>query len=221
MSQQDDQRAGDEPERQNAPFSFTDKRKVTSDGTSTAPQDGAAEAPTAQPDAADEQGAAGDGEVDDLSAEAGRLYESSVAEADQLRERVAELEEELKREQAEYVNSRRRIQQNAEVSKQNAVANVLNSVLGVMDDIELARQHGDLPEGTPFASIAAKLESALAQHGLQRFGKEGEEFDPQMHEALMHEDQEGAESTTLKVVMQPGYRMNERVLRPARVGTQG
>lgn len=204
-------------EQENTPFSFTDKRTVNADGSvkpaaeGTAPTAGAPEgaAESAADASAAQAGSAGSDEAERLTAEVETLHA-----------RVAELEEQLKREQAEYVNSRRRIEQAAELGKQNAAAGVLTSLMSVLDDIELARQHGDLAEGTPFASIAAKLENALAQHGLNRFGEVGEEFDPNRHDALMHEDGE-ADTTTLAMVMQPGYAMHDRVLRPARVATKG
>lgn len=214
MSEQNAPRTADQ-HGEDAPFSFTDKRTVNSDGSVKAAAEGAAPAGpgTGEQPAADaataQSGSASPAEAD-----------AATAEVTSLKERVAELEEQLKREQAEYVNSRRRIEQSAELGKQNAVAGVLTSLMSVLDDIELARQHGDLGEGTPFASIAAKLENALGQHGLNRFGAVGEEFDPNRHDALMHEDGDG-ETTTLAMVMQPGYAMHDRVLRPARVATKG
>jgi molecular chaperone GrpE len=89
----------------------------------------------------------------------------------------------------------------------------------VLDDIHLARQHGDLESG-PFAAIADKLEATLGRFGLSRFGQPGETFDPTVHEALMHTEAELAEGTTATTVvqvLQPGYRSGERVLRAARV----
>lgn len=207
------------------PFTFTDKRTSTKGeepDMNEQPIDGAPEE-TPAPAAANAnstetpEGA----EVDDLSAEAGALYESAVAETEALKAKVNELEEQLKRDQAEYVNSRRRIEQSAVVGQQQAVAKVLTSLLSVLDDIELARQHGDIAEGTPFASITSKLEEALGAHGLARYGEVGEEFDPEKHEALMHSSSDDAEATSLEVIMQPGYMMGDRVLRPARVGTVG
>lgn len=207
------------------PFTFTDKRTSTKgeEPEMNEQHDGGAPEETPAPAAATAnstdtpEGA----EVDDLSAEAGALYESAVAETEALKAKVNELEEQLKRDQAEYVNSRRRIEQSAVVGQQQAVAKVLTSLLSVLDDIELARQHGDIAEGSPFASITSKLEEALGAHGLTRFGEKGEEFDPEKHEALMHSSSEEAEKTSLDVIMQPGYMMGERVLRPARVGTVG
>ena len=202
-------------------FSFTDKRKVN-------PEDGTVR-PSGGTPAAEGQGS---GEpLDPIDAEAAKLFEqaeqgeeSVPADAGRVAElegQVAALTEQLKREQAEYVNSRRRIEGAAEVSKEAAVARVLGSLIGVLDDVELGRQHGDIAEGTPFHSIAQKLEEVLGSHGLTRFGAVGEEFDPNLHEALRHEDADDVETATISLVMQPGYRMRERVLRPARVGTRG
>lgn len=202
-------------------FSFTDKRKVN-------PEDGSIRS---SGDASNGAGGSA-GSVDPIDAEAAKLFEqaaqgdgdAAAADAGQvaaLEGRIAELTEQLKREQADYVNSRRRIEAQAEAGKEAAVGRVLTSLIGVLDDVELGRQHGDIAEGTPFHAIAQKLEDALGTHGLARFGAVGEEFDPNLHEALMHEEADDVEVPTISLVMQPGYRMNERILRPARVGTRG
>lgn len=125
----------------------------------------------------------------------------------------------LQRLQAEYVNYKKRVDRDREVQRDAAVARVLEALLPVLDDIHLSRQHADL-EGTPFEKIADKLESTLNKQGLDTFGEVGEAFDPAHHEALMHieaEVPEGATGTTIVQVMQPGYRIGERVIRPARV----
>ena len=129
----------------------------------------------------------------------------------------------LLRLQAEYVNYRRRVERDRDVARENAVAGVLEALLPVLDDVHLARQHGDLESG-PFAAIADKLESVLARFGLSRFGEPGETFDPTVHEALMHTEAELAEGTTettVVQVLQPGYRQStgsgDKVLRAARV----
>jgi molecular chaperone GrpE len=205
-------------------FSFTDKRKVNPEDGTVRPSGGA---PASEGQGAQEQ-------VDPIDAEAAKLFEQAAADADgasaapadagriaELEGQVTALTEQLKRDQAEYVNSRRRIEGAAEVSKEAAVAGVLGSLIGVLDDLELGRQHGDIVEGTPFHSIAQKLEEVLGSHGLKRFGAVGEEFDPNLHEALMHEDADDVETATISLVMQPGYAMKDRVLRPARVGTRG
>ena len=134
-------------------------------------------------------------------------------------ERLADLQ----RLQAEYVNYRRRVERDRDVARENAVAGVLEALLPVLDDVHLARQHGDLESG-PFAAIADKLESVLTRFGLSRFGEPGETFDPMVHEALMHTEAELAEGTTettVVQVLQPGYRQTtgsgDKVLRAARV----
>jgi molecular chaperone GrpE len=91
--------------------------------------------------------------------------------------------------------------------------------LPVLDDIHMARQAGDLSEG-PFAAIADKIESILGRYGVERLGEAGQEFDPNVHEALMHIEAdlpEGASATTVVQVLQPGYRIGDRVVRAARV----
>jgi len=140
---------------------------------------------------------------------------SALPEIDLAAERLADLQ----RLQAEYVNYRRRVERDRDVARDAAVAGVLDSLLPVLDDVHLARLHGDL-EGGPFAAIADKLEAALGRHGLTKFGEVGESFDPSVHEALMHTAAELAQGTTVTTVvqvLQPGYRSGERVLRAARV----
>jgi molecular chaperone GrpE len=130
-------------------------------------------------------------------------------------ERLADLQ----RLQAEYVNYRRRVERDRDVARETAVASVIEALLPVLDDIHLARQHGDLEAG-PFAAIAEKLEATLGRFGLERYGEPGEPFDPTVHEALIHtqaELAEGTTATTVVQVLQPGYRAGERIVRAARV----
>jgi len=125
----------------------------------------------------------------------------------------------LQRLQAEFVNYRRRVDRDRDVARDTAVASVLEALLPVLDDVHLARQHGDL-EGGPFAAIAEKLDAVLARFGLARYGEPGEVFDPTVHEALVHTEAElaeGTSATTVVAILQPGYRAGERVLRAARV----
>jgi molecular chaperone GrpE len=135
---------------------------------------------------------------------------------------AAERLSDLQRLQAEYVNYKRRVDRDRAVVQERAAQSVIEALLPVLDDIHAAREHGDL-EGGPFASIADKLESTLGKFGLERYGAAGEEFDPNLHEALMHTawPQDGSVastgSTTVVQVLQPGYRAGEQVLRAARV----
>jgi molecular chaperone GrpE len=125
----------------------------------------------------------------------------------------------LQRLQAEYVNYKRRVDRDRAMVQERAVQDVLETLLPVLDDIHAAREHGDLQTG-PFAAIADKFEQTLTKFGLTRFGDVGEPFDPMQHEALMHtqaELPEGADTTTVVTVLQPGYRAGDQVIRPARV----
>jgi molecular chaperone GrpE len=130
--------------------------------------------------------------------------------------------EDLQRLNAEYVNYKRRVDRDRAVIQERAAQSVLEALLPVLDDIQAARDHGDLTDG-PFAAIADKLESALGKFGLERFGAAGEEFDPNLHEALMHTawpadgSVPSTGTTTVVQVLQPGYRSGEQVLRAARV----
>jgi molecular chaperone GrpE len=125
----------------------------------------------------------------------------------------------LQRLQAEFVNYRRRVERDRDVARDSAITGVLEALLPVLDDVHLARQHGDLESG-PFAAIADKLEAVLERYGLVRYGEPGETFDPAVHDALVHTEAELAEGTTettVVQVLQPGYRAKDRVLRAARV----
>jgi molecular chaperone GrpE len=132
---------------------------------------------------------------------------------------AASLLADLQRLQAEYVNYKKRVDRDREVIRHAAVGGVVESLLPVLDDIHSAREAGALADG-PFAAIADKLEATLGRFGVERLGEFGEEFDPNVHEALMHvqaELPEGATGTTVVQVIQPGYRIGDRLVRAARV----
>ncbi|MFI7639186.1 nucleotide exchange factor GrpE [Nonomuraea sp. NPDC049400] len=131
--------------------------------------------------------------------------------AAQLAERTADLQ----RLQAEYVNYRKRVERDRVAVREQAVAGTLTELLPVLDDIGRARDHGELTGG--FAKVAESLESALTKLGLSSFGQKGEPFDPTVHEALMHSYSPDVTEPTAIEVLQPGYRLGDRVLRPARV----
>lgn len=99
--------------------------------------------------------------------------------------------------------------------KEIAAANLLSELLPTLDDVGRAREHGELVGG--FKSVAESLETVVAKLGLQQFGKEGEPFDPTIHEALMHSYAPDVTETTCVAILQPGYRIGERTIRPARV----
>ena len=138
-----------------------------------------------------------------------------TAQLDQVRTALNERTADLQRLQAEYQNYRRRVERDRVTVKEIATATLLTELLPVLDDIGRAREHGELLGG--FKSVAESLETAAAKMGLQQFGKEGEPFDPTIHEALMHSYAPDVTETTCVAVLQPGYRIGERTIRPARV----
>lgn len=132
-------------------------------------------------------------------------------------DRVAELTADLQRVSAEYANYRKRVDRDRVAVVEMATAGLLSGLLPVLDDIDRARQHGDLTG--PFAAVAEQLEQLTAKLGLEQFGEEGEPFDPSVHEALLQaEPSPDATVATCAAVLQRGYRLTGgRVLRPARV----
>ncbi|MGW7078790.1 nucleotide exchange factor GrpE [Streptomyces sp. NPDC054871] len=138
-----------------------------------------------------------------------------IAQLDQVRTALGERTADLQRLQAEYQNYRRRVERDKVTVKEIAAANLLSELLPTLDDIGRAREHGELVGG--FKSVAEALETVVAKMGLQQFGKEGEPFDPTIHEALMHSYAPDVTETTCVAILQPGYRIGERTIRPARV----
>jgi molecular chaperone GrpE len=124
----------------------------------------------------------------------------------------------LHRERADFVNFRRRTERDLAAATAEGTARLVEALLPVLDDLTLARDHGDL-EGTPFAAITDKLEATLNRFGVESYGFPGEPFDPSIHEALLHEagPADGVDVPTCVRILQPGYRIRDRVLRPARV----
>ena len=138
-----------------------------------------------------------------------------TAQLDQVRTALSERTGDLQRLQAEYQNYRRRVERDRVTVKEIAVAGLLSELLPVLDDVGRAREPGELVGG--FKSVAESLETVVAKLGLQQFGKEGEPFDPTIHEALMHSYAPDVTETTCVAILQPGYRIGERTSRPARV----
>jgi len=183
----------------------TDKRRID-------PETGQLREPTPEEAVLAEAAEAVAGVEDDASSPA-------LAEAEQL---ASERLEDLQRAQAAHYNLEQQYNAYVKRSKVEAlaahdrgVATVAEALIPVLDDIELARRHGDLTG--PFASIAEKLEATLQRLGVERYGAAGEQFDPAVHEALMHAHSADVTEPTVQEVLQPGYRTPDRILRAARV----
>jgi molecular chaperone GrpE len=128
---------------------------------------------------------------------------------------LAERTADLQRLQAEYANYRKRVERDRLAVREQALANVLNELVPVLDDIGRAREHGELTGG--FKSVGESLEGIAFKLGLTQFGESGDPFDPTLHEALMHSYSADVTEPTAVQILQPGYKVGERIIRPARV----
>ena len=134
---------------------------------------------------------------------------------DQVIDPVATLTNDLQRLQAEYANYRKRIERDRLVAHEMAIGAVLTELLALLDAVDLAEQHGEVTGG--FKAVSDQLNAITLRIGLEKYGSEGEAFDPQIHEALMHETSADVAVATASKILQPGYKYKERILRPARV----
>ena len=128
---------------------------------------------------------------------------------------VAALTEDLQRLQAEYSNYRKRVERDRALAAEVAISSVLNEFLAVLDDLDRAADHNELSGG--FKAVADQIIATTAKLGLEKYGEAPAAFDPNIHDALMHETSNEVKETTVTKVLQPGYKYKERVLRPARV----
>ena len=164
------------------------------------------------------EGAAGQSDAaasDEEAAEEDPLAQAQ-AQAAQAADDLARARADLYNLQQEYKGFVRRSREGAASHRDAGAAGVVEALIPVLDEIELARQHGDLT-GT-FETTAGKLETILAEkYSLERFGAVGEVFDPTLHEALMATESSEVTEPTIAAVLQPGYRLGERVVRAARV----
>ena len=129
--------------------------------------------------------------------------------------RLAERTADLQRLQAEYANYRKRVDRDRAAVREQAVATTLAGLLPVLDAIGQARDHGELSGG--FKSVADSLQAALGRLGLVAYGEKGDPFDPKIHEALTSTYSPDVAEDTCVEILQPGYKVGDRILRPARV----
>lgn len=140
---------------------------------------------------------------------------TEAAEPDAI-DRELEIFQDLQRLQADFVNYRARVERDRGVERQLAVAETLKAFLPVLDDLDRAQAHGDLNDG-PMLAIAQKLRAAGEKLGLIVFGEKGEKFDPEIHEALVRNVSADVSEPTVADVIERGYKVGERLLRPAKV----
>lgn len=142
--------------------------------------------------------------------------ESVIDDKDAI-DRELEIFQDLQRLQADFVNYRARVERDRGAERQAAIAEAIRAFLPALDDLTRAEVHGDLQEGTPMAAIATKLKNAGDKFGLVSFGAKGDKFDPELHDALVQTPNPNVSAAEVADVIEPGYRIGERMLRPAKV----
>ena len=190
----DSQKPNPEEEEQETPL-FTDKRRVD-------PETG-----DVRPEAA--QAASGE----DITEEDTELLAEAV------RDLVAEYRDRAARAEAELQNFRMRVERDRQANREAVIAEVIRGLLPVLDDLDRAEVHGDLTGG-PMEMVAQKLRSAFERYGLAPVGEVGEDFDPAKHEAMVRLPEAGAEGETVAEVIEGGYILGERLIRPAKVAVK-
>ncbi len=155
-------------------------------------------------------------EASATAAPAAPAHEAESAELTALHTAVAERTADLQRLQAEYANYRKRSERDRLAAGEVAISRVLAELLPVLDDIDRARDHGDLTGA--LKAVADQLDGIFSKLGLQAFGEVGDPFNPAIHEAVLHDESDQVTVPTCTTVMRRGYQHGERLLRPAMVG---
>jgi molecular chaperone GrpE len=186
-------------------------------GTTGAGRPAAADAGPAEPKDGQDNEDDRDAQEADVEVLEGVLEEPPAAgrAAADAEARLAERTADLQRLQAEYANYRKRVDRDRAAVREQAVASTLAGLLPVLDAIDQAREHGELSGG--FKSVADSLQAALGRLGLVVYGEKGDLFDPKIHEALTHTYSPDVAEDTCVEILQPGYKVGDRILRPARV----
>jgi len=217
-----------------------DKRKIDASGkprtADTGGGAGGEQADTVAPkDKAGKGSAPGDGAADESEVVSGEVVDGGEApsgsdptagspgaagrpasgEVESLRAQLDERLRDLQRVSAEYANYRKRVERDRGVVAEQAVGMVVGALLPILDDLDRAKDHGDLTG--PLASVAEQLNIGLAKFGLAAFGEQGDAFDPTRHEAVAHQTSAEVTEPTCVGVMRRGYLLGERLLWPALV----
>ncbi len=144
-----------------------------------------------------------DADIDHILSEAGQR------EIEEYRDRAARAE-------AELANFRTRVERDRQANREAVIAEVIRTLLPAIDDLDRAAAHGDL-EGSPLELVAQKLQQGFERYGLRRVGAVGEGFDPSIHEAIAQLPTPGATEQTVADVIEVGYALGDRLVRPAKV----
>ena len=144
-----------------------------------------------------------DADIDHILSEAGQR------EIEEYRDRAARAE-------AELANFRTRVERDRAANREAVIAEVIRALLPAIDDLDRAAAHGDL-EGSPLELVLQKLRLAFERFGLKAVGVVGEPFDPAFHQAIVQLPSAEATSQTVADVIEGGYALGDRLVRPAKV----
>ena len=181
------------PEQENEETRVTDKRRID-------PETGELRSPASEADQADSELS-----EEDLSI---------LAEAE--RDLVAEYRDRAARAEAELANFRARVERDRQANRDAIIVEVIRSLLPAVDDLNRAEAHGDLA-GTPLEIVAQKIKQSFERYGMVAVGEVGEAFDPAKHEAMVHLPSEDVTTDTVADVIEVGYMLGEKLIRPAKV----
>lgn len=149
-------------------------------------------------------------------------YAAQLEEIDDLKRKTDEFSDGWQRERAEFANYRKRVERDREMERQNSKLDIIKKYLAVHDDFERAMKNLP-PEGLQAAwldglkLIDQKLKNLLEGEGIAPIPAENAAFDPALHEAISHEENPDFESGQIIEVVQKGYTIGDRVIRPALV----
>jgi molecular chaperone GrpE len=205
MSRADDENDGQTAER----VVIRDKRKIHPEGRTTE------DAVRQDEDKDQEESVAGEPAAEAEPVTAAEEKPGLGAELAALRSELDERTRDLQRVTAEYANYRKRVDRDRGAAAEQTTGAVLLALLPVLDDVDRAREHGDLVG--PFATVAESLTAVTGKLGLVAFGEKGDPFDPTRHEAVTHQTSADVTESTCVEVMRRGYTLGERLLRPALV----
>lgn len=132
------------------------------------------------------------------------------------RDLVGEYRDRAARAEAELANFRSRVERDRQSNRDAIIVEVIRSLLPAIDDLDRAEKHGDLA-GTPLEIVSQKMRQSFERYGMSPVGNVGEVFDPAIHEAMVHMPSDEVQVDTVSDVIEVGYQLGERLIRPAKV----
>lgn len=142
--------------------------------------------------------------------------DDSLTPLGKAKKEAADYLEALQRERAEFINYRNRMKKEMDRARQQGIIDVLTAMFPALDDVDRIREHGGEMSDS-FNAVVAKIDKAFEKFGVEKFGLKGEEFDPTKHDAILHKPDSNVDKPMVDTVVEAGYRINDRVIRPARV----